>query len=103
MGFLKKTAAPVDNDDDIRREIRARVAKQAGIYDEEYINTGILGGWTLSAAPDDSVFRCEEQRACEHQHLHEHDQDHDDPVTGPLLRHNRQCDGFGRRARGRHG
>jgi len=44
MGLFKKPVAPIDNDDEIRREIRARVAKQAGIYDEEYINTGKIGG-----------------------------------------------------------
>jgi hypothetical protein len=44
MGFFKKPVAQVDNDEQIRREIRARVAKQAGIYDEEYINTGKIGG-----------------------------------------------------------
>ena len=54
MGLFKKPAAPVDNDDDIRREIRARVAKQAGIYDEEYINTGKIGG-KKTAAPTTEV------------------------------------------------
>jgi len=44
MGLFKKPTPQIDNDEEIRREIRARVAKQAGIYDEEYINTGKIGG-----------------------------------------------------------
>ncbi len=44
MGFYKKPVASMDNDEEIRREIRARVAKQVGIYDEEYIQTGKIGG-----------------------------------------------------------
>lgn len=44
MGLFNKKGDIAGNDEDIRREIRARVAKQAGIYDEEYINTGVLGG-----------------------------------------------------------
>lgn len=44
MGLFKKNVDLVEKDEDIRREIRARVARQAGIYDEDYINTGILGG-----------------------------------------------------------
>lgn len=44
MGFYKKPVASIDNDEEIRREIRARVAKQVGIYDEEYIETGKIGG-----------------------------------------------------------
>lgn len=44
MGLFKKPVDQVENDDDIRREIRARVAKQAGIYDEEYVRTGKIGG-----------------------------------------------------------
>jgi len=44
MGLFKKPSAPVAHDDDIRREIRARVAKQVGINDEEYIKTGKISG-----------------------------------------------------------
>ena len=47
MGFFKKSVQEIvndENDDQIRREIRARVAKQAGIDDEEYIRTGKFGG-----------------------------------------------------------
>ena len=44
MGLFKKNVDLVEKDEDIRREIRARVARQAGIYDEEYVNTGVLGG-----------------------------------------------------------
>jgi hypothetical protein len=44
MGFKKKPAATIDHDEEIRREIRARVAKQVGIYDQEYIETGKIGG-----------------------------------------------------------
>jgi len=55
MGFFKKPVAQVDNDDEIRREIRARVAKQAGIYDEEYIQTGKIGGNKNAAENADSI------------------------------------------------
>lgn len=55
MGFFKKPVAQVDNDDEIRREIRARVAKQAGIYDEEYIQTGKIGGNKNAADRGDAV------------------------------------------------
>lgn len=53
MGFFKKPVAQIDNDEQIRREIRARVAKQAGIYDEEYINTGKIGGTKNTDTPVD--------------------------------------------------
>ena len=55
MGLFKKPVAPIDNDDDIRREIRARVAKQAGINDEEYIKTGKVGGNKSTESTTDSV------------------------------------------------
>ncbi len=54
MGFFKKPTVQTDNDEDIRREIRARVAKQVGIYDEEYINTGKIGGTNVVETPADS-------------------------------------------------
>lgn len=50
MGLFKKSVVEVENDDEIRREIRARVAKQAGMYDEEYIQTGKIGGRTEDVA-----------------------------------------------------
>jgi Bacterial Ig-like domain (group 3) len=55
MGLFKKPVAPIDNDEEIRREIRARVAKQAGIYDEEYINTGKIGGKKTVEEAADSI------------------------------------------------
>ncbi len=55
MGVFKKQAAPVEHDDEIRREIRARVAKQVGIYDEEYINTGKIGGKKSTEVPNAST------------------------------------------------
>jgi len=44
MGLFKKKISIVENDEDIKREIRARVAKQAGLHDEEYVRTGKIGG-----------------------------------------------------------
>ena len=61
MGLFKKPVVQIDNDDEmIRREIRARVARQVGIHDEEYINTGKMGGNktatpALSEAGDDDL------------------------------------------------
>lgn len=57
MGFFKKPVAQNDkvSDEQIRREIRARVAKQVGIYDEEYINTGKIGGTKKTETPVDTV------------------------------------------------
>jgi hypothetical protein len=55
MGLFKKPVAPTNNDEEIRREIRARVAKQAGIYDEEYIKTGKIGGNKIAEDATDNV------------------------------------------------
>ena len=38
--FKKKPVVVIEDDEQIKREIRARVAKQAGIHDEEYVQTG---------------------------------------------------------------
>jgi hypothetical protein len=51
MGLFSKPTVQIDNDEEIRREIRARVAKQVGIYDEEYINTGKIGGIKVEETP----------------------------------------------------
>ena len=55
MGFFKKPTVPVAHDDEIRREIRARVAKQVGLDDEEYIKTGKIGGKKTTNVPDASA------------------------------------------------
>lgn len=41
--FKKKPVVVIEDDEQIKREIRARVAKQAGIHDEEYVQTGKMG------------------------------------------------------------
>lgn len=51
MGLFKKNATFVESDEDIKREIRARVARQAGLQDEEYVLTGKIADGNSSEEP----------------------------------------------------